>query len=120
MGKRGGAKKGERRGGRQRGTPNRVTQDARVLFVKFVNKNAAKANQLWLTVAKTDPARALDILGRLAEFVVPKLTRSEHSGPRGGPIPIANANANVTDADAVKAYLNMVSGNKPDDDDDEQ
>ena len=54
--------------------------------------------QDWLDkVAKRDPAKALDLLARLAEFLVPKLSRSELRGagddgrliieiiPQGGP-----------------------------------
>jgi len=30
-----------------------------------------------------DPARAVDLIGRLAEYVAPKLTRTEVTGPGG-------------------------------------
>lgn len=105
-----GSKPGERRGGRAKGTPNRVNKDARLAFVKFLNNNADRAQALWRKVAKKDPARALEILGKLGEFVVPKLARTEHSGPGGGPITTASVSTQVNDEDAMKSYLKLISG----------
>ena len=40
--------------------------------------------QGWLEqVAKDDPAKALDLMGRLAEYVIPRLSRSELRGADG-------------------------------------
>jgi len=103
-----GSKPGERRGGRKKGSPNKVTREARALFTEFLDANAVRIQELWDRVAKDDPARALDILARLAEFVIPKLARAEFSGPDGGAIPVASATAEITEEDAMKAYLRMV------------
>jgi hypothetical protein len=35
-----------------------------------------------------DPARALDLLSKLAEYAAPKLSRMEHVGDGGGPVRI--------------------------------
>ena len=35
---------------------------------------------------KPDPAKALDLLAKLAEFAAPKLGRVEHTGKDGGPM----------------------------------
>ena len=35
---------------------------------------------------KPDPAKALDLLSKLAEFAAPKLGRVEHVGEGGGPV----------------------------------
>lgn len=120
----GGAKPGERRGGRQKGTPNKATKDARAVIAKFLDDSAPEARKLWLEVARgrksrgkkggfvvaPDPARALEIIAKLGEFVIPKLARTEHSGPHGGAIPLANATANISDDEAMKAYQRLVKG----------
>ena len=45
-----------------------------------VEANAAKAQELFDRVAADDPAKALDLLARLSEFVLPKLARTEING----------------------------------------
>lgn len=81
-----GARPGQRRGGRGKGTPNKVTADVRRVFAEIMERNASKCEGWIDTVAKTDPAKATDLLLRLAEFHVPKLARSEVTGRDGGPI----------------------------------
>ncbi len=34
---------------------------------------------------KADPGKALDLMAKLAEYAAPKLARTEHTGPDGGP-----------------------------------
>jgi len=107
-----GSRPGERRGGRKKGTPNRVTKDARALFAQFLDANAGRMQELWDRVANEDPAKALEILGKLGEFVIPKLARTEYTGPDGGAIPIASATAEITDEDAMKSYLRMLGSTR--------
>ena len=91
----------ERRGGRPKGVPNIVTSTVRSIFADFVEHNVAGAQELYDKVAKRNPAKALDILAKVAEFVVPKLNRTEVNIPGSGPLitpgPIRDANeaANV-------------------------
>lgn len=70
-------------GGRQRGTPNKATAEARNVFAAFVETNAPKAQELFERVAKDDPAKALELLAKLAEFTIPKLSRSTIDGDLG-------------------------------------
>lgn len=43
--------------------------------------------QGWLErVGRKNPGKALSIMGVLAEFIVPKLARTEHTGADGGPM----------------------------------
>ncbi|MGH9641233.1 MAG: hypothetical protein ACRD3Q_02280 [Terriglobales bacterium] len=70
-------------GGSRKGSPNKATSGVREAFTLFVENNSGKAQKLFDRVAKDDPAKALDLLARLAEFVVPKLARSEISGEIG-------------------------------------
>jgi hypothetical protein len=72
--------KGRKTGGRHKGIPNKATADARAAFSQFVDGNAPRAQELWERVAKEDPARALELLAKVAEFVLPKLARTELSG----------------------------------------
>jgi hypothetical protein len=72
--------------GRARGTANKSTQDARAAMALLLSGNLTKL-QGWLdATAKHDPAKAFDLMLRLAEFTIPKLQRSEHVGEDGGPI----------------------------------
>lgn len=69
--------------GRPKGAQNKATTAVRDVFSRFVENNAGKAQELFDRVAKDDPAKALDLLARLSEFVIPKLARSEISGEIG-------------------------------------
>ncbi len=69
--------------GRKPGTPNKTTATVREVFSQFVEANAAKAQELFDRVAAEDPAKALDLLARISEFVLPKLARTELSGRDG-------------------------------------
>jgi hypothetical protein len=60
-------------GGRKKGTPNRVTHDMKQAMMLLVDGNFDRV-QCWLDeVGKTDPARAIVLVLRLLEFVVPKV-----------------------------------------------
>jgi hypothetical protein len=76
-GNKGQFKPGDPRAGRPKGKPNKATTAVREVFAQFVEMNAANVQALFDRVAKDDPAKALDLLARLAEFVIPKLARSE-------------------------------------------
>lgn len=100
-----GSKPGERRGGRKKGTPNKVTKETREVFKRILD-NLAPEIEAWLRetahgieIEKTlpdgstcigrfgaDPGKAVDVLLKLAEFSVPKLNRTEHVGDGGGPV----------------------------------
>ena len=71
---------GRKTGGRQKGTPNKATAAVRDAFTAFLEANAEKVQALFDRVAARDPAKALDLLARLAEFVIPKLARTDITG----------------------------------------
>jgi hypothetical protein len=61
---------------------------------KLLEDNAANVGR-WLTLVaegdgtdggKPDPAKALDLLSKLAEFAAPKLNRTEHAGDPNAPL----------------------------------
>lgn len=92
--------------GRRRGVPNKTTGTVREIYTLFVEHNAVKAQKLFDRVARKNPAKALEILARLSEFVLPKLNRSEGGTPLvaitmnpGQPI------TNAADAAAIYAQI---------------
>lgn len=81
-------------GGRKKNTPNKVTAEFRETVRQLLEDNSANVGR-WLALVaegdgsdsgKPDPAKALDLLSKLAEFAAPKLNRTEHVGNGGGPI----------------------------------
>lgn len=84
--------KGFKTGGRAVGTPNKVTTEFRNTITTLLDKNADNVD-LWLQQValgvgdvKPDPAKALDLLAKLAEFGAPKLSRSELVGDDDNPV----------------------------------
>lgn len=86
-----GAKTG---GGSRKGVPNKCTAEFRETVRKTLESNSENVSR-WLTLVaegdgtdscKPDPARALDLLCKLAEYAAPKLNRIEHTGANGGPV----------------------------------
>lgn len=70
-----GSKPGERRGGRKKGTPNKVTADIKLALKDLADQNVANV-QSWLDkVAQEDPAKALGLYLQLLEFSVSKQAR---------------------------------------------
>lgn len=84
--------KGFKTGGRQAGTPNKATNEFRRTIASLLEKNAENVD-LWLQQVaeghgeqKPDPAKALDLLAKLAEFGAPKLSRAEVVGDEDNPL----------------------------------
>lgn len=112
---------GRKTGGRQKGTPNKVTSVSRAAFLATFQRltpdleswlqqtangwdeeTTVKKGEDEVTVIKRvgkDPGKAADLLIRMAEYHVPKLSRTELSGEGGGPIVVRV----VTYGDAPKA-----------------
>jgi hypothetical protein len=63
--------------GRRKGVPNKTTGSVREMFAAFVEGNASRVQILFDRVARKNPAKALEILTRFSEFVMPKLQRTE-------------------------------------------
>lgn len=63
--------------GRPKGSVNVATAQVRQAFETFVQANSAKMQELFDRVAADDPYKALDLMSKLAEYVLPKLARSE-------------------------------------------
>jgi hypothetical protein len=63
--------------GRPPGCPNKATAAVREAFEAFMQANTEKMQALFDKTAEKDPYKALDLLARFAEFVTPKLARTE-------------------------------------------
>jgi hypothetical protein len=57
-----GSKPGERRGGRKKGTPNKLTKDVKTALLNAFAKAGGEA--YLLTIAKTDPKTFCALLGK--------------------------------------------------------
>jgi hypothetical protein len=65
--------------GRVKGVPNKTTADVRKAFSMLLEGSADQL-QGWLRrVAVEDPARALELVAKFAEYHIPKLSRTELS-----------------------------------------
>lgn len=87
--------KGIKTGGRQPGSPNKATKEFRDTVTRLLSDNAENVATWLADVAtggkdptKADPAKALDLLAKLAEFAAPKLGRTELTGKDGAPIAV--------------------------------
>ena len=85
---------GQKTGGRQAGTPNKITLEARQAIATFVDGNAHKL-QKWLSdVAegneaygiKPNPAKAFELFQSVVEYHIPKLARTEVVGDAENPV----------------------------------
>lgn len=82
-------------GGRQKGSPNRVTTEFRDTVRRLLEDNSDNVGR-WLTAVaegdgqsvKPDPGKALDLIAKLAEFAAPKLARTEVVGDQNAPVRI--------------------------------
>ena len=61
----------------RKGIPNKTTQEIRDAFQMLIEDNQENL-QTWLTETAIDePARALEIILKMSEFIVPKLSRTD-------------------------------------------
>lgn len=82
---------GKKYGGRQAGTPNKATVNARQAIADFVEGNIGRLEG-WLDEIAEDPdqgpAAAWRCMMDLLEYHVPKLARTEHTAADGGPLQV--------------------------------
>lgn len=78
-------------GGRQTGTPNKATQNAREAIARFVDGNAHQLEGWLQQIArnpKQGPKAAFDAFMAVVEYHVPKLARTELTGKDGSDLTI--------------------------------
>ena len=77
--------KGIKTGGRKAGVGNKTTVDVRNAIALIAQDNAGNFARWLGEVALEDPGKAADLYLKAIEYHIPKLARSEVSGPNGGP-----------------------------------
>jgi hypothetical protein len=78
--------KGQKTGGRRKGTLNKASADFKFAVSKLADEVAPDL-KAWLLEIE-DPAKRIDCAVRLFEYAHPKFSRLEHSGPDGGAVVI--------------------------------
>ena len=73
----------QKTGGRQKGTPNKTTNDVRKAIALFAENNVHKLEEWLDDVSRDNPAKAAEIYLRVLEYHIPKLSRAELSGNNG-------------------------------------
>ena len=77
------------RNGRPKGVPNKSTALAREAIARFVDGNSHKLQEWLDEIAineKLGPKVAFDCFMQVAEYHVPKLARTEHTGDETKPV----------------------------------
>ena len=70
-------KTGIKYGGRQKGTANKATARLREAFTELLEDNMGRLQELLDKVAEKNPEKALELMLKLSEFVLPKLRAIE-------------------------------------------
>ena len=69
--------------GRVKGSKNKATKEIREAYQKLTEDNLENMNRWLLQVSHEDPAKAMDLMLRLSEYIIPKLARQEVVGNDG-------------------------------------
>ena len=107
--------KGLNRNGRKPGVPNRSTQTFRETITNLLQDNSANVG-VWLArVSEDDPAKALDLLAKLAEYAAPKLSKVEQTSEvnvtHGYAFQIERPSRSVIEGEAARVDAPGQSGN---------
>ena len=62
--------------GRRKGSLGRVHRNAKAVIDDFIAQTAPKVPALWDRLAEDDPRGALEVFAKLADFVMPRLSRA--------------------------------------------
>jgi len=109
------AGKSGNRSGRPPGIANRATREFKDTVRKLLEDNAENVSR-WLTIVaegdgtengKAEPAKALDLISKLAEYAFPKLSRAEVTGRDG-----KDLFAESSDADLNQRILALMAANE--------
>ncbi len=81
------AKGGKREGsGRPKGSENKATKDIREAYKLLIENNLVNL-QGWIEkIAEDNPAKAIELLNSMSEYIIPKLARTELVGDKDKPV----------------------------------
>jgi len=89
--------------GRPKGSVNKDTAHIKEAISAFVQKNSKKVDTLFTQLCDEDPGKALQIYFGAAEYVLPKLARTEatieHSGEIRGVLVVPAKDSLATDSE---------------------
>jgi len=68
--------KGEKTGGRVKGTPNKLDKEARQLFIDTLGKHSANIDAAFAEVFKEDKVKFLELFSKYAQFFTAKKTEN--------------------------------------------
>ena len=69
--------------GRPKGAQNKQTRDIRQAYQNLVEMNLENMTSWLASVASEDPEKAMDLMLKLSEYIIPKLARQEVVGSDG-------------------------------------
>lgn len=69
--------------GRKKGVPNKQTAEIREAYQRLTEANLENMTHWLQSIAADDPAKAMDMMLKLSEFIIPKLARQELTGTDG-------------------------------------
>lgn len=86
--------------GRPKGSKNRDTAHIKEAVSNFVQGNADRVQALFDELAANNPGKALDVYFGAAEYVLPKLARTENTTELVGQLPSINVTLKKVDGNA--------------------
>jgi hypothetical protein len=96
--------------GRPKGSPNKKTQDIRNAYKKFIEDNVPQFQEWIEQVAEKNPAKALELVSNLSDFVLPKLARTEVVGDEEQPLNIDLTKLDDDTLNAISKAINEGEG----------
>lgn len=72
----------------RKGVPNKTTEQIRDAYKAFIGDNTDKFQEWLDRVAEKNPAKAIELINGLSDYVLPKLQRTEIVGDEEKPLSI--------------------------------
>lgn len=103
-------RKGEVRPRQGKHGPPKATLHAREAIARLVDGNAERMQEWLDQIAQKDgPRAAWQCMMDVIEYHIPKLARTEHTGPDGGPIPVRAVEMSDDELAAIAAAHQVIN-----------
>ncbi len=100
---------GARGQGRKKGVPNKITTELREFWRDIIDRQRKTIEKKLAQLAASDPDKYLSRIMDAHEYVIPRLARTEISGPDNGPICVI---ALPSVADTSEKWEQLAKGNQ--------